>query len=115
CSARTTSGMKRRKYTTGRIQNVPTSTNEPSNKLGCPYASATETATTVPGSAHGTSINNESKRRPPRPSNVARPRSLLTSSITTQKLHTNAANAAIADIEKLLKNTPAALGSPKSR
>src|ERR1044072_1171528 len=67
CSARTTSGMKRKKEITVRIQNVPTSTNDPNNKLGCPYASATETATTVPGNAHGMRINNESNLRLLRP------------------------------------------------
>src|SRR6185369_14819481 len=34
CNARTTSGMNLRKYTAGRIQNVPTSTNEPNKRLG---------------------------------------------------------------------------------
>src|ERR1043165_4978541 len=100
---------------TGRIQNVPTSTNEPNNKLGCPYASATETATTVPGNAHGMRINNESNLRLLRPRNARCPRSRLTSNVTTQKLHTNAPAAAIAAIEKLLKKTSVAFGSLKSR
>src|SRR5215216_7878732 len=34
CNARTTSGMNLKKYTTGKIQNVPTNTKEPSNALG---------------------------------------------------------------------------------
>src|SRR5690242_7982468 len=99
---------------TGRIQNVPTSTNEPSNALGCPYASATETATTVPGNAHGTSTSNDNNRRHPSPKKRD-VRLSRRNNVTIQKLHTSAAPAAIADIVKLLKKTSAACGSPNNR
>src|ERR1043166_2903715 len=99
---------------TGRIQNVPTSTNEPSNALGCPYASATETATTVPGNAHGTRTSNDNNRRHPSPKNRDDVRPPRRNNITTQKLHSSAATAASADIVKLLKKTSEACASEKS-
>src|ERR1043165_3931029 len=99
---------------TGKIQNVPTSPNEPSSALGCPYASATETATTVPGKAHGIKTSNDNNRRHPSPNNRDVPARRL-NNVTMQKLHSIAATAAIADIVTLLKKTSAACGSPNSR
>ena len=64
------------------------------------------TATTVPGSAQGTSINHDSTRfhlRPP----------LRAITPATQKLQTKAAPAAIADIDRLLRKTSAARQSEK--
>src|ERR1043165_6310302 len=100
---------------TGKIQNVPTSPNEPSSALGCPYASATETATTVPGNAHGIRTSNDNNRRHPSPKNLDDVRARRRNNVTIQKLHTSAAAAAIADIVKLLKKTSAACGSLNSR
>ena len=60
--------------------------------------SAIETATTVPGSAQGTRISHESSRLSLRLPFRAR-------SAATQKLQSNAAPAAIADIDKLLRKT----------
>ena len=76
--------------------------NEPSNRLGSPYASAIEIATTVPGKAHGNSTSSDSNRR-------QTPRFIVVASVATQKLHSSAATAAIADIERLLRKTSLAL------
>ena len=73
-----------------------TSRRSPAAALGCPYASATETATTVPGNAHGIKTSSDNNRRQPSPNQRDDERAFRRNNVTMQKLHTNAAAAAIA-------------------
>src|SRR5258708_19069423 len=81
---------------------------EPVSGLVCPYASATESATTVPGSAHGISTNKLTRRFHLFDAPVA-------VTAVTQKLQITAPSAAMPAISRLFTQTARAAPSPAKR
>src|SRR5258708_12557260 len=100
--------MRGREKKTCKRKKGPRRTKETVSGLVCPYASANESATTVPGSAHGISTNKLTRRFHLFDFPVA-------VTAVTQKLQTRAATAARPAISRLLTKTERASASPARR